>query len=833
MPLQRIIIFLGLIFYWHSAKSQIWCGATDFSESDKKLYAEILKKSLTIKNGRKGATYELYIKPNVIHSSLSPISITTEQVLELINKLNLVFSEINIRFLVENNVVQHIYDNEFYDLKTESDANLRAKYDSDNAINLYFTHTITRPDLSLLNGYSSLPNFSKRSNAVILSYRDNDPFSFSLLKEKIVPHEFGHYFGLLHTYQDSNNNDIKKRELVTRGIGSNCTTAGDELCDTPADPFERNPALISLDCAEKIPSDILDFNGENYSPPIDNYMSYHHKCGQQFTPMQFQRMESGLNIRLSSFAEYKITKNISNFLSITDLNKKIYCKGDSITATFQKTGSFESKNEFKVEISDKNGSNFREIFGYKILSDKQIKIPIDQSWENGSNYRLIITSTLPYTESPISESFEIKSLPSAEISSSQNAIQKGEELQLNLKFGGSGPWSFKDWEGFTYEKINSETINFGFLADSSKLFFISEISNVCGQIDQIPSLYVEVLQPNLQILGSETYCNESLIDLPIIGLRQNEDPDYYSVQVKNSNQIFNILPKIHSNSLQFYLPQEIQKNKLYSLKVIGKKATDFSNAFQFMAKNHPTPPNVVSPVNICFGTQDYLLQASGMNLKWYENESSKEFTYSTLVNGKTANKQIFYVSQSDSNNCESKKSKIEIIIDEPVEAEISGTSNIKLGDSTNLNISLKGSAPWVLTLDPLGEIIVNSAETKVSVSPLFSTEYKLLKVSNYCGVGTSKGSAVVNVLSILGNTVSDNDALKVFPNPVYDQKVNFEILGDEISEVILFSNEGKRLKSYKLIEKSKGEIILPDLSFGKYNLKFISKKKSYTFTVIK
>ncbi|HPI41796.1 MAG TPA: M43 family zinc metalloprotease, partial [Pseudobdellovibrionaceae bacterium] len=421
----------------------MWCGTSKFTENEKRLYYEILKKSESSKKGRKGATYELYIKPKVLHSSLSPLAITTDQVLELVNKLNLVFSEINIRFLVENNEIQHIYDNEFYDLKTESDGKLRAKYDGDDAINLYFTHTITRPDLSLLNGYTSLPNFSKRSNAIVLSYLDNDPVSFSLLKEKIVPHEFGHYFGLLHTYHDSNNSDIKKRELVTRGIGANCTTTGDELCDTPADPFERHPSLISLDCTEKIPSDIIDFNGESYSPPLDNYMSYHHKCGQKFTPMQFQRMESGLNIRLSSFAEYKITKNVSNFLSITDLNKKIYCKGDSIIATFQKTGLFDSKNEFKVEISDKTGGNFREISGYKISSDKQIKIHIDQSWENGSNYRLIITSTLPYTESPLSESFEIKSLPSAEISSSQNSLQKGEELQLNLKFGGSGPWNFK------------------------------------------------------------------------------------------------------------------------------------------------------------------------------------------------------------------------------------------------------------------------------------------------------------------------------------------------------------------------------------------------------
>ncbi len=831
MPLQRIIIFLGFIFFWLPVNSQVWCGSTDFSDTDKNLYAEILKKSEFSKKGRKGANYELYLKPKVIHSSLSPHAITTQQVLELVSKLNLVFSEINIRFLVENNEIQHIYDNEFYDLKTEGDANLRLKYDSDDAINLYFTHTITRPDLSLLNGYTSLPNFSKRSNAIILSYLDNDFANFILLKEKIVPHEFGHYFGLLHTYHDSNKEDIKKRELVTRGIGANCTTTGDELCDTSADPFESNPSIISLDCTEKIPSDIMDFNGETYSPPIDNYMSYHLKCVQKFTPLQFQRMESGLNIRLSSFAEYKITKNVSNFLSITDLNKKIYCKGDSIIATFQKTGSFDSKNEYKVEISDKNGSNFREISGYKILGDKQIIINIDHSLENGNNYRLIITSTLPYSESPISESFEIKSLPSVEISSSHNALQKGEELQLRLKFGGSGPWSFKDWEGYTYEKINYETIHFSFLADSSKLFFISEITNSCGQIDQVPSVYVEVLQPNLQIHGSETYCNESLINLPILGLKLNEEQDYYQILIKSSNQIFNILPKINSSSLEFYLPKDIQKNKPYSLKVIGKKTIDFSNAFQFVAKSHPTPPDVQSPINICYGTQDYLLKANGSNLKWYKEENAKDFTYSILVNAKSSNKQVFYVSQSDSNKCESKKSKMEVFVDEPVIGEISGSSNIKLGDSTYLNISLKGSPPWVLTIDPLGELKVNSSESKVVVRPLSSTEYKLLKVSNFCGLGTSKGEAVVNVLSILGN--SESDELKVFPNPVYNQTVNFEILGDEVLEVVLFSLEGKRLKTYKMEEKSKGEINLPDLSFGKYILTFISQKNTYSFRVIK
>lgn len=42
------------------------------------------------------------------------------------------------------------------------------------------------------------------------------------------PHEIGHYFDLLHTHETA-----RGRECVD---GSNCLTAGDLLCDTPADP---------------------------------------------------------------------------------------------------------------------------------------------------------------------------------------------------------------------------------------------------------------------------------------------------------------------------------------------------------------------------------------------------------------------------------------------------------------------------------------------------------------------------------------------------------------------------------------------------------------------
>lgn len=830
---RKIMLFLGLTLFWLSAKSQSWCGQLSLSEEDRKNYQTLLKQAKNSKKARRGTNYEIYLKPKVIHSTQNTAALSTAQIFELVNKLNQVFAEINIQFIIEQNNVQHITDNDFYDLKTANEAQFRQKYDDNDAVNLYFTHTIIRPDLSQLNGYTSLPNLSSGSNAIILSYLDNSAPQFSLLKEKIISHEFGHYFGLLHTYQDSNNEDWSKRELVTRSIGANCGTTGDLLCDTPADPFERASFIFALSCTEKLPANLLDFNGESYSPPLDNFMSYQDKCGFKFTSMQYQTMEAGLNIRLSPSAEYSISKNISNFLSVTNLDKTTYCKGEHIIVNYQKSGFFDPKNELKVEISNQNSENFREVVNYEVLSDQQIKITTDASWENGNNYRLIIKSTLPYSESPISNNFEIKSLPTVEISSSQKVINSGDAVNLTIKFGGSGPWSFKDWDGYSYTGITTNSISFNVKVNQNKVFTISKISNPCGFIEQDPSVYVEALEASLNITNKGVFCNETLIKLPITGLKTTENEGYYQLHIQDNQQTIKIIPKLLENAIEFYLPSEIQKDKTYDLKVLGKKLGEFSNTISLLVKTPPAQPSVVTPIHLCFGTKDYFINANGQNLKWYNAENSNEFTYSVLVNSLQVSKKIYYVSQSDSNFCESPKSKIEVIVDEPVSGEISGSSNIFLGDSTFLNLTLKGSPPWNITVDQLGELTVNSAELKIAVNPLLSTEYRLSKVSNYCGSGTTTGVASVVVLTVLGNPEDNKNSVRIYPNPVTGGLVNYVVSEDIVSEIKIINTEGKEVLSQKTNYTSEGILNIGQLSLGRYILILKGSKKSYYQHLIK
>lgn len=99
--------------------------------------------------------------------------------------------------------------------------------------------------------------------------------------ENIISHELGHVLGLAHTHGDSNLGTTD--ELVD---GSNCTTAGDRLCDTPADP---NLLRRMGEHCDYIGTE-LDANGMAYAPLTDNIMSYtNSECADSLTPMQLAR----------------------------------------------------------------------------------------------------------------------------------------------------------------------------------------------------------------------------------------------------------------------------------------------------------------------------------------------------------------------------------------------------------------------------------------------------------------------------------------------------------------------------------------------------------------
>ena len=196
------------------------------------------------------------------------------------------YSKIGIEFEAEDSI--YVIENSSFDrmgstAELDENAKLNAK---DNRINLFIIDAFDR-DLEGAAGIAG-GNFmhiaSGSANA------------------GTIAHETGHIFSLEHTFGTG---DVlaaaagepfdSTDELVD---GSNCGTAGDFVCDTPADPYifpsgdETEPVVYFENCI--FVYDSVDANGHYYDPLPGNIMSYYSSsdcpCTSFLTDGQLRRV---------------------------------------------------------------------------------------------------------------------------------------------------------------------------------------------------------------------------------------------------------------------------------------------------------------------------------------------------------------------------------------------------------------------------------------------------------------------------------------------------------------------------------------------------------------
>ena len=196
-----------------------------------------------------------------------------------ISNLNKYYINANIRFVILDDI-HYIDDDESYDFDTEYEEDLCGQYDEPNVINIYFFNSI-RTGMYTLCGYAYFPEGQDR---VLMT-------NACAMNGSTLPHEFGHYFMLYHTHGKTNTGSTD--ELVD---GTNCTVAGDKVCDTPPDP-NLSGKVSEDDCSYTGAGN--DRNGMPFKPDTYNMMSYApKKCRQNFTSGQFARINyTALNHR--------------------------------------------------------------------------------------------------------------------------------------------------------------------------------------------------------------------------------------------------------------------------------------------------------------------------------------------------------------------------------------------------------------------------------------------------------------------------------------------------------------------------------------------------------
>ncbi|MEM1121207.1 MAG: T9SS type A sorting domain-containing protein [Bacteroidota bacterium] len=144
-----------------------------------------------------------------------------------------------------------------------------------NTINIYYLDEIGDQQLSqFAGGISTFPWDGDLSTRFIIMQKASSNGNGGILA-----HELGHFFGLWHTHTPFNG-----LELVDR---SNCASAGDLVCDTPADP--NLGATGTNGCNYE--GNFVDPNGDAYNPDPSNIMSYAPNfCLRRFSGGQNDRM---------------------------------------------------------------------------------------------------------------------------------------------------------------------------------------------------------------------------------------------------------------------------------------------------------------------------------------------------------------------------------------------------------------------------------------------------------------------------------------------------------------------------------------------------------------
>ncbi|GAB3519135.1 zinc metalloprotease [Emticicia fontis] len=151
--------------------------------------------------------------------------------------------------------------------------------------------------------HRSLPGYSGYAYAIPNTYLS---IVGNLGVDAILAHEMGHCLGLYHTFEpwnDNNGNPTNKENVARSGNCENCTTAGDVLCDTPADD---NGGVNALCVYTGIGKDACN---ASYSPMTNNVMGYgNFACNDTFTAGQGDRMRTFLttNNSLKAFTLHDI-----------------------------------------------------------------------------------------------------------------------------------------------------------------------------------------------------------------------------------------------------------------------------------------------------------------------------------------------------------------------------------------------------------------------------------------------------------------------------------------------------------------------------------------------
>jgi hypothetical protein len=272
--MKRVMTLMGLLClflnYGISQHHPEGCGMTASPESIAYLKQNLDKRANYLNQNRSNNIIWVPIQIHMTFENNGGGGLTDYEVNISLNKLNTSFYPSGVQFYecaARNSINNSTLYNFEYNVSENTLTNV---YDVPNVINVYYVNTLTSSGNSLC-GYAFLPGGP--DHIVVDNY--------CAYSGQTLTHEFGHALSLYHTHGKTNG---LTDELVD---GSNCNVAGDDVCDTPAEPN----LFGQVDGNCNYTGNQVDMNSVPFVPATNNLMSYSTwACRNTFTPGQNSRI---------------------------------------------------------------------------------------------------------------------------------------------------------------------------------------------------------------------------------------------------------------------------------------------------------------------------------------------------------------------------------------------------------------------------------------------------------------------------------------------------------------------------------------------------------------
>ena len=341
------------------ALAQHGCGASSATHEERRFITEHVA---NLPLSRNANTVAIPVNAIVVRQDNSEGGLSLIELNYTLSVLNYYYQSAGVEFYYSrhpyyiNNTDLYNYDERDTDTNGGDSDNQYGIFGGEvnNAINIYFVNTITRQNGLRVAGFAYYPSPLQKSNRLFIT-------SNSIINNKTIPHELGHYFGLMHTHESTENgsSDEYAERVERNGTHFNADVAGDMIADTDADPRYKPSEFDALICS---------YNGLNkdkfgmaFVPPVSNIMSYFPaSCGMDFTKGQYNRIAQGVNTRTNQTA-YTLDAAPMAVKTPTQLIARF----DSLRNAIKLTWKDNANNEigYIIERSLNPTSGFRPIIG--------------------------------------------------------------------------------------------------------------------------------------------------------------------------------------------------------------------------------------------------------------------------------------------------------------------------------------------------------------------------------------------------------------------------------------------------------------------------------------